>query len=266
MPKPSISGKFDVNGNQMALDCYGSGSPTIILENAHGVNKSTWDLIIPHLAAKTQVCAYDRINAGASTRTSNQRTMAQAADEPNALLKAAKIAGPYILAGHSFGGFFVLTYAEHNPQQIAGVVLVDASYLDECKKVTLKAVPTPSADESAAVARLRGECKPTDEPWKLEGIVDIDPAVRAVKSLGDIPLAVLVQGSISKLADMNPGVATDLVKQMSQLWQEVHKEYAELSTDSTFIIAENSGHFIHKDEPQLVIDAILGLVDKARQK
>ncbi len=265
MPKPTISGKFDVNGNKMALDCYGSGSPTIILENPYGVNRGTWSPIIPHLAAITQVCAYDRINTGTSAHTRDPRTMAQVADELDALLKAAKIAGPYILAGHSLGGFFVLTYANHNPQQIAGVVLVDGSYLDDCKDV-LTMLPTPSADESAAVSRLRRGCKPTDEPWKLEGIVDIDPAVRAVKSLGDIPVVVLVQGSISKLADMNEGIPEDLIKQLLQLWQEEHKEYARLSTDSTFTIAKNSGHFIHKDEPQLVIDAILGLVDKARQK
>lgn len=216
MPNPSFRQKVDVNGNKMWLECYGNGSPTIILE--HGYDDGTasvWSKIIPQLAAQTQTCAYDRINAGISARTSEPRTMAQAADELDALLKAAKIEGPYILAGHLFGGFFALTYANHNPEQVRGVVLVDSSYLDNCEDIS-KVLPTPSANESRAVAGFREECKPTAAAWKLEGIVDIDPAVRAVQSLGDIPLVVLAHGSISKAVDASVGMPTDLGKQLVQ--------------------------------------------------
>jgi pimeloyl-ACP methyl ester carboxylesterase len=250
----------------MWLECYGNGSPTIILE--HGYDDGTasvWSKIIPQLAAQTQTCAYDRINAGISSRTSEPRTMAQAADELDALLKAAKIEGPYILAGHLFGGFFALTYANHNPEQVRGVVLVDSSYLDNCKDI-LKALPTPSANEARDIASFREECKPTAAAWNLEGIVDIDPAVRAVRSLGDIPLVVLAHGSISKAVDVSVGMPIDLVKQLVQRGQQEQKGYAKLSTDSTFMIAENSSHSIQNDEPQFVIDAIQGLVNKARQK
>jgi pimeloyl-ACP methyl ester carboxylesterase len=266
LPQPSLRQKVDVNGNKMWLECYGNGSPTIILEHGYDDGTSSvWNKIIPQLAAQTQTCAYDRINAGISARTSEPRTMAQAADELDALLKAAKIEGPYILAGHLFGGFFALTYANHNPEQVRGVVLVDSSYLDNCEDI-LKVLPTPSANESRAVAGFREECKPTAAAWKLEGIVDIDPAVRAVQLLGDIPLMVLAHGSISKAVDASVGMPADLVRQLVQRGQEGQKAYTKLSTNSTFIVAENSSHSIQNDEPQLVIDAILGLVDKARQK
>jgi pimeloyl-ACP methyl ester carboxylesterase len=265
LPKHSISKKVTVNDNKMWLECYGSGSPTVILEHGYGVDSSTWHTIIPQLVAKTQVCAYDRINTGYSTvLMDTPRTVAQAADELDALLKIAKIDGPYVVAGHSLGGYFVLTYASHNPAQVAGAVLVDSAYLDDCPN-TLKLLPTPSPDEARVISDLRAQCE-NQVVWKPEGIVDLDPAVRAVKSLGDIPLITLVHGSIGKAVDASVGMPADLVKQLVQRGQEEQKGYAKLSTDSTFMIAEDSSHSIQNDEPQLVIDAILNLVEKARQK
>lgn len=68
MPTPSVAGMFDVGEHKMNLECYGEGSPTIVLEQDWGVGVSdrTWDNVIPNLAAETRVCAYDRLNAGAS--------------------------------------------------------------------------------------------------------------------------------------------------------------------------------------------------------
>lgn len=263
LPKPIIRENVDVNGHKMWLECYGKGSPTIILENGYGVTSSTWYIIIPQLAAETQVCAYDRINTGNSTFLFDQtRTMAQANDELRALLQAVDIEGPYVLAGHSLGGFFVLTYASHYPQEVAGAVLVDSAYLDFCPEI-LKAMPAPSPDESRALSDLRDGCK--DDSWVLEEI-NMEPEVRAVKSLDSIPLVVLSSGPESKnTLAMWAGLPSDLVAKIAQAWQDGHKEYTRLSTNSTHIVAEKSGHFIQNDEPQLVIDAILDTVKAVRK-
>ena len=123
---------MDVNGNKMWVECYGKGSPTIILEHGYRAYASAWYSIIPQLAAETQVCTYDRINSGNSVYLYDRpRTMAQSADELNSLMKTLKIDGPYIMGGHSLGGLFVLTYASHYPTNVAGVVLVDSAYLDD---------------------------------------------------------------------------------------------------------------------------------------
>ncbi len=61
-------------------------------------------------------------------------------------------------------------------------------------------------------------------------------------------------------------VVRRIVVKLEQVWQTLQKEYTALSSDSIYILADKSGHFIQNDEPQLVIDAILNLVDKARQK
>jgi pimeloyl-ACP methyl ester carboxylesterase len=266
LPEPSISEKVKVDDTEMWLECYGSGRPTIILEHGYRLDSSSWRTIIPQLAAETQVCAYDRINAGQSTITTNPRTMAQAGAELDALLQETKIEGPYIIAGHSLGGLYVLTYASEHPDQVAGAVLVDSAVLDDCQN-TLKVLPTPSSSEARIISDIREGCKISFDQQKPEGIVDVDPAVRAVTSLGDVPLVVLVHGSSSKIGqEWYPGAPADLVNQLEQLWQSEQTGYTKLSTDSTYVLAEQSGHVIQNDEPQLVIDAILRLVDKARQK
>lgn len=265
LPESVVDGMFDVGDHQLYLVCYGEGSPTVILEHGWGADSSTWDRIVPYIATKTRVCAYDRASSGRSDFAKNRRTLAQVGEELSNLLQAAKIDGPYVLAGHSLGGFLVLNYASLYPATAAGLVLVDSAYLDDCANV-LKMLPTPSPQEARGIADTRKACKSL-ENWKMEGIADIDPAIRAIKSLGDIPLVVVVHASVSKITEAwYPGVAADLVDKLEQLWRDEQKEYTQLSTNSTFILAKNSAHFVQNDEPQLVIDAILDLVDTARQK
>ena len=114
MPRLAIEGMFDVSGYKMHLECYGEGNPTIVLEPDFGVSVSAgiWNKVISYLATKTRVCTYDRRNAGA--RDSIGADMfAQATNEWHALMQTAILKPPYIVAGHSFGGLFALTYAKY---------------------------------------------------------------------------------------------------------------------------------------------------------
>ena len=91
--------------------------------------------------------------------------------------------------------------------------------------------------------------------------------VRVVKSLGDVPLIVLARGPNSEQTRaMWSGLPDDVMNKLEQVWQDLQKDLAGLSSNSALIVATKAGHYIQNDEPQLVIDAILDLVDKARQK
>lgn len=263
LPNTVIEGKFDAGGHKLYIECYGEGSPTVVLEHGLGTSANTWYRIIPHIAAETRVCAYDRTNSGKSDVIMEPRTMDQAADELHALLQAAKIKGPYVLAGHSLGGFFVLVYADRYSEDIAGVVLVDSAHPDQEAR-GLAALPTPSPNEIGALKSARYDL--THPLSQAEGIEwnGMLERVRSAKSLDSIPLFVLVHTSNPKGYGSN--FPLDVATKQEQVWQDVQKEYASLSADSTLVVAANAGHFIQNDEPQLVIDAILGLVDKARQK
>lgn len=119
---------FEVNGHAMHLYCIGEGSPTVILEAGVGGNTLLWTYIQPAIAEVTRVCAYDRAGYGWSEANSNERTTLNMAEELHILLAQAGIESPYILAGHSFGGIVIRTYASLYPDEVVGLVFIDAAH------------------------------------------------------------------------------------------------------------------------------------------
>ena len=126
---PSIDAKFAVGdgARQLALVCWGEGSPTVLLETG-GANIEEWrgSAVVRQLASRTRVCTYDRAGTGASDPPPNERRDADdVVSDLKALLVAADVAGPYVLLGRSFGGMIVTYYAETLPEDVVGVVVLD---------------------------------------------------------------------------------------------------------------------------------------------
>jgi pimeloyl-ACP methyl ester carboxylesterase len=118
---------IDVGGHRLHLSCTGSGSPTVVLEPGAGGTSSTLDLITPAVARDTRVCVYDRAGRGWSDPADTRQDAAQIATDLHTLLHRAHVPGPYVLAGHSFGGLYALTFAARYPDEVAGMVLVDST-------------------------------------------------------------------------------------------------------------------------------------------
>ena len=124
----------NVGGYTMHIDCRGTaaeGAPTVILESALAGTTSLWGWVQPEVANATRVCAYDRAGSGWSDPRPQPRDAEHFAAELQALLQAAAVAGPYVLVGHSYGGKYVRMYTAMYPDQVAGIVLVDASHPDQ---------------------------------------------------------------------------------------------------------------------------------------
>jgi hypothetical protein len=117
---------IDVGGHKLYLSCTGSGSPTVVLEPGLGETSAGWDLIVPQISQDTRVCVYDRAGRGGSEPASTARDGDATATELHTLLARANVPGPYVLAGHSTGGQYVLIFAAKYPEEVAGVVLLDA--------------------------------------------------------------------------------------------------------------------------------------------
>jgi pimeloyl-ACP methyl ester carboxylesterase len=120
----------DVGGYRLHINCEGTGSPTVVLESGMFASSSMWAWAQPELAQHTRVCAYDRAGMGWSERGSAPRDANQIATELHALLANAGEAEPYVLVAHSLGAVSARVYAAHYSDDIAGVVLVEATHPD----------------------------------------------------------------------------------------------------------------------------------------
>lgn len=127
--EPTLAGRYPVtkDGRELAIVCWGTGSPTVLLETG-GVNIEEWtgSGMVRALAGLVRVCTYDRAGTGTSDPAPDERRDAEdVVTDADALLKAAGIAGPLVLVGRSFGGMIVTHYAEVRPAGVVGVVVLD---------------------------------------------------------------------------------------------------------------------------------------------
>ncbi len=275
---------FDVGGHKMHIDCMGEGSPAVILESGLGDTYVSWRKVQPQIAKFTRVCSYDRAGIGYSDSGSQPRTSKVIAGELHALLQAAGIAPPYVLVGHSLGGYNVRLYASLYRSEIAGMVLVDASHPDQENRFPpeLKNMEATWQREAEfleytmpfGIPRLMGLCDEEPEQraaecnWHTarEGVAELKAfpesaaQTAATGSLGDMPLAVLSHDPDKPSADL----PADLAKSTNDAWEKMQEELAHLSTRGTQVIAKNSSHYIQMDRPDIVIDAVRNVVDQAR--
>lgn len=274
----------DVGGRKMHIDCTGQGSPTVIFDSGLGDTYVSWRKVQPEVAKFTRVCSYDRAGLGYSDPSPGLRTSKVIAAQLHDLLRAAMVAPPYVLAGHSMGGYDVRVYASLYRDDVVGMVLVDASHPDQENRFP------PELKKLGAGWRREVEVIEFTMPFgipRLFGLCEGDPLQRAAHcnlhsaratreeseafpasaaetartgTLRDMPLAVLSHDPDKPSTQLPP----DLAKTINQEWEEMQDELSHLSTRGTRTIAKNSGHYIQIDRPDLVIEAVHNVVNEAR--
>lgn len=258
---------IDVGEHRLAIYCMGTGSPTVILDAGMGDAGDIWQQVQHDVAQLTRVCSYDRAGRGQSDPGPLPRTSQTMVAELHTLLTNASISGPYILVGHSFGGYNALLYASQHPDDVVGIILVDSA-LPDLDMIAL--LPSESSDEPIGLREGR-EMLIQEKMQNPEGIDFIisDTQVRSVTSLKDIPLVVLTRASdswIHMLMKLFPGFPYEVAVTLEQAWQKHQRNLLRLSSQSKQVFAPKSGHYIHTDEPDLVVRAIRDIVEMARQK
>lgn len=275
----------DVAGKKMHIDCEGEGSPAVVLESGLGDTYISWMKVQPQIAKFTRVCSYDRAGLGYSDSSSEPRTSKVVAQELHALLQAAGVTSPYLLVGHSMGGFDVRLYASLYRDQVAGMVLVDASHPDQENRLPpeLKNLEGSGLREEEfleytmpfGLPRLIGLCE--DDPGEraaecnfhtareivaeLKAVDESSAQTAATPLLGDMPLVVLSHDPEKPSSEFPP----DLAKPVNEAWEKMQEEMAHLSTRGTQTIVKNSAHYIQIDQPAAVIDAVHAIVEQVRQ-
>jgi pimeloyl-ACP methyl ester carboxylesterase len=290
---PPLGRFVDVHGRKMHLICMGQGQPAVVLDSGLSGSALDWSRVQPVVASFTQACAYDRAGCGWSDPGPRPRTSQQIADDLHALLQAAGIEPPYVLVGHSSGGLNVRVYAHCYPDEVAGLVLVDAAHEGQRERLPRRPLVARLIDEArwrwmylyplgARLGLMRLLKRPNGVidalPQEVQlratsvgirsraydwivteaaAIRESEEQARRAGSVGALPLVVVS----AHVHGAPPGLS---ISQADHLWQEMQEELATLSTQSTRIVAEESGHFIHLDQPNLVVEAVRSLVETVR--
>ncbi len=236
--QPVIEGLFDVGGYRLYLRCTGRGSPTVIMDASLGADSTTWAPIEATLARYTRVCVYDRAGLGRSDPGPVPRTSQTMVDDLLTLLRVAGVPGPYVLVGHSLGGLNMQLLARQaGAGTVVGVVLVDATPAEFPTVVAEAGFPVPSPEENPEGVDL----------------VRSGAEVLAAPPFPPVPLVVLTHG------------AAILPPPLEAAWQQLQAAQAAFSPRGRLVVARGSGHFIHEDDPRLVIRTIVQVVNEARR-
>ncbi|MBP2217049.1 alpha/beta hydrolase [Arthrobacter sp. CAN_C5] len=249
---------IDVGGHRLYLNCTGSGSPTVVIEPGAGLTSSDLTLIAPTVARETRVCVYDRAGRGSSDPANVVQDGAQIATDLHTLLQRGNEPGPFVLAGHSFGGLYALTFAARYPEQVAGLVLVDST--------APAPAPAPDAAEPAlpddTTSRLSalvgaagrfgiGPLLGVESGDHLKSAVDeyllagssMDQAA-ALRTFTDKPLVVLTAGSGTRSG-----------------WAESQDALATLSTNTLHRVVDGATHGSLIGDEQDAAETARGILD-----
>jgi len=236
----------DIGGCRLHMLVKGRGLPVVVLESGTGDTISSWAKVQPEVAKFTCVAAYDRAGLGLSDpAVTEPRATAQIARELHTALHKAHLAPPYVLVGHSMGGFHVRLFAQQFPKEVAGMVLVDPSAEDwnELLKVQFP-------DEYEKMMAWRNGDHPAGMKKELAAWDISKEQARAARALPDVPV-VLFTGLLG-----NPGG--------TQIVRKLHSEWLQTIPHGTHIETVKSGHYLHVNEPELVVNAISNMVAGAR--
>lgn len=224
----------------LAWPLIAAASPPIVLQAGLGDDHRAWQAIEPALAKDHRVIALDRPGHGATPDTTAPRDPCTIAAEQRAQLQSAGLSPPYVLVGHSLGGTYQFVYAKLYPQDVTGLVLVDATPLNHWARMQKE------APESALLLRgvkallfSRTDRREFDDQATCIDRLDLQQPLQ-------LPVRVLVAGRF------NAGDPPEFRAMM----QRSRPTWLSLTGAPALQTVPEAGHYIQKDQPQVVIDAI----------
>jgi pimeloyl-ACP methyl ester carboxylesterase len=282
----------DIGGRRLHLWRMGTGGPTVVIVSALGASCLEWVGVQRKLAENTTVYVYDRAGLGWSDPAPWPRGIGEMTDELHRLLDAAAVPAPYVLVGQSLGGLVARLYAARHPQMVGGLVLVDSSHEDMYQRLArvdsrinrfglwryaLQELLVPLGVKRLAtnlgvagnVRRDAERSYPSDlvaagvalalssqQRWAdVQEMLCFVPGMAVVRAeargLGHVPLTVVTAGRRDQPE--------------RDVWFEMQRDLAALSSVSVHVVAENAGHHVHLDDPDLLVREILQCVAVVRE-
>jgi pimeloyl-ACP methyl ester carboxylesterase len=273
-----------VGGHQMRLSCAGSGSPTVLLEPGAGGSSASMGWVTPAVADQTRVCVYDRAGRGGSEPGDGPQDGARVAADLHTLLQQAGEPGPYVLAGHSFGGLYVRIFAAHYPDEVVGLVLIDSTASQEPAE---SVVPAPVDEDSydgvgriatlvslsarVGLTRLYGDLVGGTLPADSQEQLAYDTA--QASTVGSVAEEYLRGGGSREAASLRdfgdkPLFVLTAGEGHPESWMTAQEETATLSTNSVHEVVDGATHQGLEDEEQYaahITQAVLGVLASIRE-
>lgn len=244
MSKSTQSGKLIVEGRTTAYEGCGKGPTSIVLLSGLGDKFDTWDPIIDQLTDRSYVFRYDRPGYGKSTAVHHGpegRDGTFVASHLKACLDAADIKPPYVLVGHSMGGLYALCFAKMYQSLLSGLVLIDM------RAPTFSAECAQRTDISSEPSWFLKLLFPHHMKSEIRGARAAEGQAAEPEELKDLPVTVIAAAAHGKEAS----------GALSEVWQKTQRDFMDGLDHGRFVIAEQSGHYVHHDEPALVVEEVL---------
>jgi pimeloyl-ACP methyl ester carboxylesterase len=283
-------------GRHMQIDCRGSGAPTVVFESGLDTMGSlSWAAVHDAIAATTRACAYSRAGIMWSERRAGEFEPEGEARDLHALLVAAGERGPFVMVGHSLGGPYIMNFTRLYPQDVAGLVFVDASHPDQVSRMAQAAgkkmesgkgmMKAASALSWTGIPRL--VAAHTDSPTipvqaklaenaymsvslgsALQELDSLDATFAAagqLRDLGDRPIVVLTAMKPYPAAMLKAvQMTTEQGQRMQAAWKDMHDDEASWSHHSRHELVPDATHYIQFDRPDVVIAAVREAVTDVR--
>ncbi len=285
-------GLYDVGGYEMHLYCTGHGSPTIVLDSGLGDDFTGWALVQPALSKVTEVCSYDRAGFGWSQSRPGVQDANAISSQLHQLLSVAGVHRPIILMGHSIAGLYLRAYAARFPDELDGLVFVDAATplqddrvpreLVHIQNEQRRAMPWQKLLMTIGWYRLHGACTTIPNgfasysawikadsciPSQMDAIENELDAERVsgmetLHARPDPGLPILIFSRDPEA--LEPGWPPSVSKANAIVWNQMQEEEKDLSTQSFRIIAKGSHHPIQVERPDLINREVTAFVEQIR--
>ena len=283
----------DIGTAKIFLNCTGKGgSPTVVIEAGAGAWSIHWRKVQSEVSKTNRVCTYDRAGLGKSTSGKMPRTAKQAALDLEQVLSKSNEPGPYVLVGHSYGGWVIRIFRDAYPERVAGMVLVDSAHHAQWEKLPMalqmveagisgfktrfdalnsgkvgvesfpSGLPAPLKQEYYAA--LKQESMQQAFISELESSGLSAKQAGETKALGSLPLMVLSAGNSFAAFIPDNEQNKSMLAGLNSTWMEMQNELATLSKGSEHLISRNAHHSMNQDSPFLVAYSILLLTDKVK--
>lgn len=282
----------DVGGHKLHYMKKGDTSPTVVFESGLGEGAVSWFKIQDKVSEYAATISYDRAGIGWSERGDNPKSVSAISGDLEKLLENADAKKPYVIVLHSFAGLTLRDFITKNSKDISGLIFVDASHPDQFNRLPKKEGGDSKEDlgfivglmNEFGIVRLFSDHQYSNTKAsnpvnlrlnalshqsisatmeEMQNFNSIAADAGKISTFGDIPLVVITGASPQR---WKKEASSDARKNSASIWMNLQKDLLNLSSNSTHIIANKSGHFVQMDEPEIIIQEIKKMLDKSATK